>query len=145
VRFTGKVSRTGSTFPQPSGITTAVIDPTTGLLATEFCPYVMTEVFREGEAPSQLCDRHSSYFDAQFAEATEGYGEEKAVMDAAGEAGDQAATAASTADDRGERKRHPIRRWFKKVFGGNSSPGRDERGPGEKDEKKEDDPNRPPG
>jgi penicillin-binding protein 1B len=143
VRFTAKVApRSGySTFPQPPGVTTAVIDPTTGLLATEFCPYVMTEVFREGEAPSELCNRHSSYFDTQIAEASDGYGEDEAVVDAAGgEAGDEAASAASaTTEDRRERerKRHPLRRWFKKVFGS----GRDER---ERDEKREGD-GRPPG
>jgi penicillin-binding protein 1B len=142
VRFTAKVApRSGySTFPQPPGVTTAVIDPTTGLLATEFCPYVMTEVFREGEAPSELCNRHSSYFDSQVAEASDGYGEDEAVMGSAGaEAGDEAAaTASATTEDRRERKRHPLRRWFKKVFGGG---GRDER---DRDEKKEADGNRPP-
>jgi membrane peptidoglycan carboxypeptidase len=145
VRFTAKVSpRSGSTFQQPPGITTAVVDPSTGLLATEFCPYVMTEVFREGEVPSQLCDRHSSYFDAQLAEAADGYGygygEDEAMMDAAGgEAGDEAAAAASATEDRRDRKRHPVRRWFKKVFGS----GRDQRSADEK--KDEGDGYRPPG
>ncbi|HEX3130349.1 MAG TPA: PBP1A family penicillin-binding protein [Thermoanaerobaculia bacterium] len=143
VRFTAKVSRSGVTFPQPSGVTTAVIDPSTGLLATEFCPYVITEVFREGEAPSELCNRHSSYFDTQFAEASdEGYGEDDAMVDVGGaEAGDEAA--AVVTEDRGERKRHPIRRWFKKVFGGSSGgSGRDERSG---DGKKEGDGPPPPG
>ena len=144
IRFTAKVSRSGSTFPQPSGVTTAVIDPTTGLLATEFCPYVMTEVFREGEVPSQLCDRHSSYFDTQIAEASDGgYGEDEVMADAAGgESSDEAAAVVTTEDRRGERKRHPIRRWFKKVFGGNGGSGRDERS---EDEKKEGEGPPPPG
>jgi membrane carboxypeptidase/penicillin-binding protein len=137
VRFTAKVApRSGySTFPQPPGVTTAVIDPSTGLLGTEFCPYVITEVFREGDAPSELCNRHGSYFDAQMAEAVDGYGEDEMVDSVGGENGNE--TAATTAtEDRRERKRHPLKRWLKKVFGS----GRDER---DTDEKR-DDGNRPP-
>jgi penicillin-binding protein 1B len=133
VRFTAKVApRSGyPPFAQPPGITTAVIDPTTGLLATEFCPYVLTEVFREGEVPAELCNRHSSYFDAQFAEIDgEDQGE---VLETAG--GDAEDDAAVVAGERRER-RHPFRHWLKKVFGS----GQDDRG-----EEKKDDDYRPPG
>ena len=60
VRFMARVAPPGgySAFATPQGITTASIDPTTGMLATEGCPYVITEVFREGEVPDQACDRH---------------------------------------------------------------------------------------
>jgi penicillin-binding protein 1B len=145
VRFTAKVApRSGySTFPQPPGVTTAVIDPATGLLGTEFCPYVITEVFREGEAPAELCNRHSSYFDTQVAEAMDGEDPGEVTDASGGEAGDEAAAAATAAGDRGERKRHPIRRWLKKVFGA----GRDERGTGGngQDGEKKDGDRRPPG
>ena len=56
------------------------------------------------------------------------------VDSAVGEAGDEAAAVATSTEDRRERKRHPIRRWFKKVFGS---------GQRNEDEKK-DDGNRPP-
>lgn len=128
VRFTAKVTRSGATFAQPPGLTTALIDATTGLLATEYCPLPMTEVFREGEAPAGICDRHGSYWDMQVAEAV---GEVEAeVAEAMEEAAEEAAgTAASEASS--PEKRRGLRRWLKKVFGG-------------KDEKKEEDPDRPP-
>ncbi|HEX5717075.1 MAG TPA: PBP1A family penicillin-binding protein, partial [Thermoanaerobaculia bacterium] len=130
VRFTAKVApRSGfSTFPQPPGVTTALIDPGTGLLATEYCPLPMTEVFREGEAPTEICDRHDSYWDLEVAEAA-GEGEAElaeAVADAAEEAAGAVTREAGSA-----KKRNPLRRWLKKVFGA------------EKDEKKEEG-NRPP-
>lgn len=135
VRFTTQVApRAGySTFPQPSGITTATIDPTTGLLATEYCPAVLTEVFRRGEAPTEVCDRHWLGSDTvQVAEVGEG-GEE---------IGDDEAGAA-TAEAREERteeakaeKKHPFRRWLKKVFGNDNK--------GEKDRKEGDGGERPP-
>jgi hypothetical protein len=45
-------------FDQPPGITTAVIDPTTGLLATDACPYAVTEVYPRGAVPRSVCDVH---------------------------------------------------------------------------------------
>ena len=70
VRFMARVAPPGgySSFKTPSGITTAAIDPTTGMLATEGCPYVLTEVFREGEVPTQVCDRHGGAPEPQVAE-----------------------------------------------------------------------------
>jgi penicillin-binding protein 1B len=139
VRFTAKVAPRGGypTFSQPPGLTTAVIDPTTGLLATELCPEAVTEVFREGEAPSELCDRHSSYFDV--AEALNGQNPADRMSPVDGDAEDEASAVAAA-----DRKGHPFRRWLKKVFGG----GRDEKGPeeaGEEKDAKDGDGNRPPG
>lgn len=112
IRFMARVEPPGgfSTFAQPPGIATAVIDPSTGLLATEYCPHVITEVFRQGEVPTQLCNRHQSWVDAQFAEVTghPEYGAEPAV---------QIGTEEPVTDGTTE-KRHPFRRWLKKVFGG---------------------------
>lgn len=50
-----------SRFRMPQGLTTATIDPSTGLLATEFCPYKLTEVFRPGEVPKESCDQHTTW------------------------------------------------------------------------------------
>src|SRR5262249_16679544 len=58
-RFMAAVHPAGgySLFKQPPGIQTAVIDPTTGLLATEYCPAVLTEGYPQGQLPNPLCDR----------------------------------------------------------------------------------------
>ncbi len=45
--------------PQPPGIVTAVIDPMTGELASDFCPTRVTEVFADWQVPSQPCRLHS--------------------------------------------------------------------------------------
>ncbi|HEX5758462.1 MAG TPA: PBP1A family penicillin-binding protein [Thermoanaerobaculia bacterium] len=118
-RFAKAVAPAGGypAFDQPAGIATAVIDPTTGLLATEFCPYVLTEVFRSGNVPDEVCDRHR------------GWSDEWAVFDDVGDAIDEAADEADRAGPR--ERRHPIRRWFKKVFGNDDEDeeeGRDEEG-----------------
>jgi penicillin-binding protein 1B len=59
-RFTFKVRPAGGypVFAQPPGITSAVIDPATGTLATDDCPEVLTEVFLEGTAPREVCRLH---------------------------------------------------------------------------------------
>lgn len=135
VRFTTQVApRAGySTFPQPSGITTATIDPTTGLLATQYCPAVLTEVFRRGDAPTEVCDRHGFGSDVQVAEMEDEYGE---VVE-----GDEEEAAVEAREERAEetreRKRHPFRRWLKKVFGSGDDK--------DKDRGNEDGGERPPG
>jgi membrane carboxypeptidase/penicillin-binding protein len=131
VRFAAKVApRSGfSTFSQPPGLTTALIDPGTGLLATEYCPTPMTEVFREGEAPTEICNRHDSYWDTT--EVAEAVGEGEAELaEAVAEAAEEAAGAV-TREAGGERRRGGLRKWLKKVFGA------------DKDEKKQEG-NRPP-
>ena len=49
----------GDTFPQPDGIVSAEIDPTSGMLATDSCPTKRTEYFIEGTQPSEPCTAHS--------------------------------------------------------------------------------------
>jgi penicillin-binding protein 1B len=125
-RFALAVAPSGGypAFEQPPGIVTAVIDPTTGLLATEFCPYVLTEVFRDGNVPGQTCDRHRSWFDDLTAwVATGGDGDEEGIY-----AGDEEIGREDWPEANRER-RHPIRRWLRKVFGNE-----DEEGGGEDDE-----------
>lgn len=129
VRFMAKVAPPGgySTFHQPPGLSTALVDPTTGMLATEFCPATLTEVFRQGKIPTEICNRHQSWGDTQMAgfEPSEDMGE---TAEAAG---------VEQADDRGE-KPHRIRRWLRKVFSGGEE---DKNGEGEEQE----DSGRPPG
>ena len=119
IRFMARVAPPGgySTFPQPPGIATAVIDPTTGLLATEYCPVVLTEVFRQGEVPTQLCDRHRSWADTQFAEIT---GQPEDEGESAVEAGQE-----ESAGDVSE-KRHPFRHWLRRIFGGRNGDSKQE-------------------
>lgn len=59
-RFTVRVRPPGgySTFRMPPGVTTAVIDPASGQLATDDCPEAFTEVFLEGYVPREVCDLH---------------------------------------------------------------------------------------
>jgi len=58
--FTYRVRPAGGypVFAQPSGITTAVIDPNSGTLATDDCPEALTEVFLDGTAPREVCRLH---------------------------------------------------------------------------------------
>ncbi len=112
VRFMAKVTPPGgySTFPQPAGLSTALVDPTTGLLATEFCPTTLTEIFRAGEVPTEVCNRHQTWEDGQMAEMAE-------MSDAPEGEGEAAVEGeAEPAEERAE-KRHPFRRWLKRVFG----------------------------
>jgi len=62
-RFTWKVTPPGgySLFPQPEGITSAVIDPQSGELATDDCPEVLTEVFLAGTTPTEVCSLHGDW------------------------------------------------------------------------------------
>ncbi|HET9212814.1 MAG TPA: PBP1A family penicillin-binding protein [Thermoanaerobaculia bacterium] len=107
VRFMARVAPPGgySSFSAPQGITTASIDPTTGMLATEECPYVITEVFREGEVPTQTCDRHGGGLpEPQVAAAGEPVPEERAEEPAA------------RAEERRAEPR-TIRNFFRRLFG----------------------------
>jgi len=64
-RYTWKVRPPGGypVFEMPAGMTTAVIDPVSGELATENCPTVITEVFSAGARPEEICRLHSSWRD----------------------------------------------------------------------------------
>ena len=107
VRFMARVAPPGgySAFATPQGVTTASIDPTTGMLATEGCPYVITEVFREGEVPTQVCDRHGGGLpEPQVAAAGEPVPEERAEEPAA------------RAEERRAEPR-TLRSFFRRLFG----------------------------
>jgi membrane carboxypeptidase/penicillin-binding protein len=139
-----------STFKQPSGIQTAVIDPTTGLLATEYCPSVLTEVYPEGQVPTELCNRHQGWTSEELlAQGQGGAGGEERVR---GEESDSRTGSAEARDDERSddrekpEKRHPFRSWLHRVFGGRGDD--DKRGGEPKDEGRErkapEDDRRPP-
>src|SRR5262249_35888275 len=123
-RFMAAVHPPGgySTFPQPPGIQTAVIDPTTGLLATEYCPTVLTEVYLEGQVPAELCDRHQGWTSGEvLAQDRGGAGrmggrEERVGEDRRGE-GREDERAEAGAEEKPE-KPHPFRNWLRRIFGG---------------------------
>ena len=73
-RFTAAVrpARGYADFPQPAGMVRATVDPTTGQLATELCPYKVTEIFAEWQAPTEPCQRHSPGGPPQQADITLG-------------------------------------------------------------------------
>jgi penicillin-binding protein 1B len=133
-RFMAAVHPAGgySVFKQPDGIQTAVIDPTTGLLATEYCPAVLTEVYPEGQVPTELCNRHQGWTNEELLAQDQGQGvrsDEKAEE----KGGKAEASAEAPAEEKGE-KRHPFRNWLHRIFGGKNE--------GEKS--READPKKPP-
>ncbi|HET9212232.1 MAG TPA: PBP1A family penicillin-binding protein [Thermoanaerobaculia bacterium] len=71
-RFTAAVrpARGYPGFPRPAGVVQATIDPTTGQLATEYCPYRVTELFPSWAAPVEPCQRHSPNGPEQTADLT---------------------------------------------------------------------------
>ncbi len=100
-RFTIRVRPPGgySTFRMPPGLTTAVIDPETGELATDECPETITEVFPDGEVPQEVCHLHRD----DWSWGDERYG-------------------SGQGEHRGR-----FRRWLDRVFGGDDDdPGGDE-------------------
>lgn len=60
-RFTAAVRPAGGYpgFVPPPGMVSATIDPTTGELATASCPYRVTEILAEWQAPSEPCRMHA--------------------------------------------------------------------------------------
>jgi penicillin-binding protein 1B len=49
-------------FVRPRGVAAAVIDPTTGQLATDACPETVTEVFVAKYVPQELCRVHGGFW-----------------------------------------------------------------------------------
>ncbi|HSL84611.1 MAG TPA: penicillin-binding transpeptidase domain-containing protein, partial [Thermoanaerobaculia bacterium] len=102
-KFTLEVRPPGgySTFDMPPGVTTAVIDPMSGELATDDCPSTLTEVFLRGQVPQEVCHLHQGWWDWDRRREREREG-----------------------DDGPGR----VRRWLERIFGGN--PKADGRPPG---------------
>jgi penicillin-binding protein 1B len=108
-RFTVAVAPPGgySTFPQPPGIRSALIDPETGLLATEFCLQTFTEIFAEGSLPTELCNLHQSLAD-----------QVGTPPPAALRPGDEILPAEPARPAEPRRSPHPFRSWLRRLFGG---------------------------
>jgi penicillin-binding protein 1B len=115
-RFMTAVMPSGgySTFPQPPGISSALIDPETGLLASEYCPQVFTEFFRKEDVPTELCNLHLGVGD-QFASAPP----PASLRPGADGQLAPAPPAARPAEPR--RSAHPFRHWLRRLFGGGGS------------------------
>ncbi len=145
-RFALAVAPSGGypAFEQPPGITTAVIDPTTGLLATEYCPYVLTEVFRQGNVPGETCDHHRSWYD-QFTFWDEDTGERIDPGVYVHDAGGEMEEAGEVRGEERRERRHPIRRWLRKVFGGNGDEGEGDGGGEDGERRESEEPPRPDG
>jgi penicillin-binding protein 1B len=60
-RFTAAVRPAGGyrDFPVPTGIVRVTVDPTTGQIATPYCPTRAIEAFAEWQAPAEPCHRHT--------------------------------------------------------------------------------------
>jgi penicillin-binding protein 1B len=104
-------------FAQPAGITTATIDPTTGLLATDACPRRITEVFPRGAVPDRTCHVHEYGWGDRWEWQRNGGGEPGEY----GEQGPGAATGEPAAPEveRGDERerRGGFRNWLRRVFG----------------------------
>jgi len=123
------------TFSQPPGLSTAVIDPATGLLATEYCPTVLTELFPAGQVPTDLCNQHQGWSPEMLAQSPALGGGERAISSRPRDErdGDEETAAGDRAEpDAGQDvpRAHPFRSWLRRVFG--AAP-RDERRPAARD------------
>lgn len=129
IGFMAKAAPPGgySVFKSPPGLATATIDPTTGKLATEYCPTLLTEVFRQQDMPTELCDRHQSWYDQYegTVAAADGLGDEEGEL--AEMAGEDDEISSAREDDREPRT---VRNFFRKLFGNKKNPDRD-RPPGD--------------
>ncbi|MGD2114301.1 MAG: PBP1A family penicillin-binding protein [Acidobacteriota bacterium] len=67
-RFVVKVRPPGGyrDFSMPPGVTTAEIDPETGELATDDCPWTLTEVFLVDDVPREVCHLHRDWWDRRY-------------------------------------------------------------------------------
>jgi 1A family penicillin-binding protein len=65
---TGWHERQGADFAVPDGMVMRVIDPESGMLATEFCPRRQREWFKPGREPQLPCSMHEEPFQSQTVE-----------------------------------------------------------------------------
>jgi penicillin-binding protein 1B len=78
-----------SPFAAPDGVVKATIDPTTGALATPYCPMAVTDYFVDGSQPAEECNIHTDA--QQVAVAGDGQQPESATQGTADRAADPAA------------------------------------------------------
>jgi membrane carboxypeptidase/penicillin-binding protein len=60
--------RPGAEFTPPAGMSSAMIDPESGMLAGEYCPRRVREYFRPGKEPQMPCTLHEFPFQTETAE-----------------------------------------------------------------------------
>jgi penicillin-binding protein 1A len=58
---TGWQEPKGSNWDVPPGMVSAVIDPESGLLATDYCPNRVREYFKPGSQPEEACNLHNEW------------------------------------------------------------------------------------
>ncbi len=140
-----------STFPQPAGIQTAVIDPTTGLLATEYCPTVLTEVYLEGQLPTELCNRHQGWTNEELLAQDQGGvgspgGRDSREGDASRAPGEERTAVRGEGSEEKTEKPHPFRNWLHRVFGGRRDEEKTDRAKEQerRDERRDENDKRPP-
>jgi len=120
-RFTAAVEPPGGyrNFAQPAGVTTATIDPTTGLLATDACPYRITEVYPRGAVPDRTCHVHQYggwYGDGRRADGTYGDGDYPDGAYGRDRGEGRAPGADPPAAERDDERRGGFRNWLRRVF-----------------------------
>jgi penicillin-binding protein 1A len=61
----------GSNWDVPAGMVPAIIDPESGLLATDFCPNRVREWFKPNSAPEEACNLHNEWMQRVITESPE--------------------------------------------------------------------------
>jgi penicillin-binding protein 1B len=115
VRFMLKATQnqTADDFVSPNGIVARMIDPTTGLLASDQCPDGVPEIFIQGTEPTQTCNSDSERWYSLSPASWWGIGEspEEAEVPVAtatqGEKADPAVDKEITPDQRARTKEEP--------------------------------------
>jgi hypothetical protein len=96
-------------------VVAAVVDPTTGQLATEACPYTTTELFVERFVPREVCQQHSGFWGEPVAQPGDPYG----------------------------RRHGGLRGWLDRVFGSNDANAGGDGGGGDDGDGDDEDPQPP--
>jgi membrane peptidoglycan carboxypeptidase len=134
-------------FEQPAGVTTATIDPTTGLLATDACPYRITEVFPRGAVPDRTCHVHEygGWYGRDGRRADGTWGPDGAYGSDRDDGRAPTAEPEAPGAGRGDERRGGFRKWLRRVFrddernGDGSGDGGGEQGGGQGDDGQGDD------
>ncbi len=105
-------------FKRPNDVTSAEIDPLSGLLATPACPEIRSELFVAGTEPTETCYLHTSYRDRYFPFPSDFPGVPREVASEQGRRGEPEGAAESAPPGRDDRKKKKtaFERWLDKVF-----------------------------
>jgi 1A family penicillin-binding protein len=102
---TGWREPAGSNWDVPPGMVAAVIDPESGLLATDWCPNRVREYFKPGSLPRDVCNLHNEWTQRVITDET------------TSEAGRTGGTAAKSKNDV-EKILDGLKRGLGRIFGG---------------------------